>query len=64
MPRNLPYEVEPVNPRKRERHPAPTGNDNVALQGFERITQADPRTGVRPATGGRPVYHPQYHEDQ
>lgn len=62
MRRTQPWELEPVNPRKRERHPAPKGNENVALQGFERLAQADARTGIRPPTGGTRVFPP-YHEE-
>ncbi len=60
--RNQPYRAEPLNPRKRVRHLAPTGPNDVPLDGFERLADADPRTGIRPPVGGTLVYPP-YHED-
>jgi len=63
MRRNQPYDCEPVNPRKRVRYPAPDSTKNAAQDGFEILAKADARTGIRPVTGGTPVYPP-YHEDQ
>jgi hypothetical protein len=60
--RNQPVELEPVNERKRVCYPAPSGENNAAQDGFQRLAQADARTGIRPSTGGTPVYPP-YHED-
>lgn len=61
--RNQPVELTPLNPKKRERQPAPTGNEqHPMVQGFSRLSSADPRTGARPPIGGRPVYPP-YRED-
>ncbi len=60
--RNKAWELEPVNPRKRVRYPAPEATKNAALDGFERVAQADARTGIRPVTGGTQSYPP-YHED-
>jgi hypothetical protein len=62
MRRNQPYDCEPVNPRKRVRYPAPDGKQNVAQDGYERLAQADARTGTRPVTGGTPVWPP-YRQD-
>lgn len=63
--RNQPVELEPLNPRKRKRYPAPSseqGGVQSARDGFTRLAQADPGTGIRPSTGGTPVFPP-YHED-
>lgn len=62
MRRTQPWKLEPLNPRKRERDPAPTGEGSFAHDGFERLAHADARTGIRPPTGGTPVFPP-YHED-
>lgn len=60
--RNQPVELEPLNPRKRERHPAPTEKGDMLHDGFQRLKQADARTGIRQPIGGTNVYPP-YHED-
>ncbi len=63
MRRTQPWEIEPENPRKRVRYPASRDKgNNVAQDGFDRLSTADPRTGIRPTVGGTPVYPP-YHED-
>lgn len=60
--RNQPVTLEPLNPRKAERTPAPTERGNTAEQGFARLSTADPRTGIRQPIGGTPAYPP-YRED-
>lgn len=59
--RNQPVELEPVNPRKRERTPAPREIGNAAEQGFERLSTAD-TSGNRQPIGGTTVWPP-YHEE-
>jgi hypothetical protein len=60
--RNQPVKVSPVNPEHYERHAAPSDRGNYLSDGFERLSQADPRSGARTPIGGTPVYPP-YHED-
>jgi hypothetical protein len=61
--RTQPWELEPLNPEKRKRYPAPTERGDMLHDGYVRLASADSRTGIRPVVGGRPVYHPVYHED-
>ena len=60
MRRNCPVRLEPVNPRKRERHPAPDGTSNhAARDGFSRLSKPDPfYAGERQPLGGTDEYPP------
>lgn len=57
--------VEPLNERKAVRYPAPgeeQSGEQSLVDGFARLSQADPRGGSRRPIGGRPLYPP-YRED-
>lgn len=64
MRRNQPVRVEPLNPRKSERHKAPTDTgNNAARDGFSRLSRPEPfYPGQRQPIGGTPVYPP-FRED-
>jgi hypothetical protein len=49
--------------KQQERYPAPSGESNPAVDGFERIASADPRTGIRQPIAGTSPAWPAYHED-
>lgn len=64
MSRNEPVSVEPLNPRKRERHKAPTEPGNNAMRdGFSRLSRPDPfYSGERQPVGGERAPRP-YRKD-
>lgn len=58
--RNQPVRLTSL--KDQQRYPSPTGSNNVAEDGFARLSTADPNTGIRQPVGGEPVWPP-YHED-
>lgn len=59
--RNQPVRLESLK-TSQTRYPAPRDRGNVAQDGYDRLSTADPATGIRQPVGGQPVY-PAYHED-
>lgn len=58
--RNQPVRLDSLK-TSQTRYPSPTGSNDAGLDGYSRLSTADP-SGNRQPIGGTPVYPP-YHDD-